>query len=51
MTYRMPIAILALAMTASSAFAAPSQLYGKSVVVGWTENRVQTTAASPPKPR
>jgi hypothetical protein len=47
MTYRMPIAILALAMTTSSAHAAPSQLYGKSVVVGWTENRIQTTDGSP----
>jgi hypothetical protein len=49
MTYRMPIVILALAMTTSSALAAPAQLYGKSVVVGWTENRIQTTGqdASP----
>lgn len=47
MTYRMPIAILALTMTTSSALAAPAQLYGKSVVVGWTENRMQTTDVSP----
>jgi hypothetical protein len=46
MTYRMPIAILALTVTTSSAFAAPSQLYGKSVVVSWTENRMQTTDRS-----
>jgi hypothetical protein len=30
-------------MTASGALAAPTQLYGKSVVVSWTENRMQTT--------
>jgi hypothetical protein len=47
MTYRMPLAVLALAMTTSGALAAPSQLYGKSVVVSWTENRMQTTDTSP----
>jgi hypothetical protein len=40
---RIPAAILALAMTTSTAFAAPAQLYGKSVIVSWTENRMQTT--------
>jgi len=35
-----------LATTASAAFATPSQLYGKSVVVSWTENRMQTTDRS-----
>ena len=47
MTYRISIAIFALTMTTSAAFAAPSQLYGKSVVVSWTENRMQTTDRSP----
>jgi hypothetical protein len=47
MTYRMPIALLALAMTTPGALAAPAQLYGKSVVVSWTENRMQTTDTSP----
>ena len=46
MTYRLPIALLALTVTTSAAFAAPSQLYGKSVVVSWTENRMQTTDRS-----
>jgi hypothetical protein len=46
MNCRMPLAILALALTASGAFAAPAQLYGKSVIVSWTENRMQTTAQS-----
>jgi hypothetical protein len=36
-------AIIALAMGSSDALAAPSQLYGKSVIVSWTEDRVQTT--------
>ena len=36
-------AIAALAMAPSVAIAAPSQLYGKSVIVSWSENRVQTT--------
>jgi hypothetical protein len=36
-------ATITLAMTSSVALAAPSQLYGKSVIVGWSENRVQTT--------
>jgi len=36
-------AILALPMMLSLALAAPSQLYGKSVIVSWTEDRVQTT--------
>jgi hypothetical protein len=43
MTYRIPAAILVLAITTSGAFAAPAQLYGKSVIVSWTENRMQTT--------
>jgi hypothetical protein len=46
------LAILALAATASGAFAAPAQLYGKSIVVNWTENRMQTTDVSEtPTPR
>jgi hypothetical protein len=36
-------AIVALPMTPSGALAAPSQLYGKSVIVSWQEDRVQTT--------
>jgi hypothetical protein len=36
-------AIVALPMASSGAQAAPSQLYGKSVIVSWTEDRVQTT--------
>ena len=40
---RLPAAILTLAMTTSTALAAPAQLYGKSVIVSWTENRMQTT--------
>ena len=49
MSHRIPAAMIVLAVTSSGALAAPSQLYGKSVVVGWTENRVQTTGrdASP----
>jgi hypothetical protein len=43
MSYRIPAAILVLAITTPGAFAAPAQLYGKSVVVSWTENRMQTT--------
>ena len=43
---RIPAAILVLAMTTSTAFAAPAQLYGKSVIVSWTENRMQTTDIS-----
>jgi hypothetical protein len=35
--------IIALAMTSSGAIAAPSQLLGKSVIVSWSENRIQTT--------
>jgi hypothetical protein len=46
MTNRIPAALLVLAMTTSSALAAPPQLYGKSVVVSWTENRMQTTDRS-----
>jgi hypothetical protein len=37
-------AILALPMASSVALAAPSQLYGKSVIVSWQEDRQQTTA-------
>lgn len=37
-------AILALPMASSVAQAAPSQLYGKSVIVSWQEDRQQTTA-------
>jgi hypothetical protein len=47
MNYRMPFAVLALAMIPSGTFAAPAQLYGKSVIVSWTENRMQTTDVSP----
>jgi hypothetical protein len=36
-------AILALPMASSVALAAPSQLYGKSVMVSWQEDRIQTT--------
>jgi len=36
-------AMTALAMASCGAFAAPSQLLGKSVIVSWSENRVQTT--------
>ena len=43
MSLRIPAAVIVLAMTASGALAAPAQLYGKSVVVSWTENRMQTT--------
>jgi hypothetical protein len=46
MTFRLPLAVLALALTMSGASAAPAQLYGKSVVVSWTENRMQTTDTS-----
>jgi hypothetical protein len=41
-THAMP-AIVALPMASSVALAAPSQLYGKSVIVSWQEDRVQTT--------
>ena len=52
MTCRLPAALLVLAVTTSGAFAAPAKLYGKSVIVGWTENRMQTTDVSPvPQPR
>jgi hypothetical protein len=43
MSFRIPAAIIAVAITTSGAQAAPAQLYGKSVVVSWTENRMQTT--------
>jgi hypothetical protein len=46
MNRRISAAALVLAMTTSGAFAAPSQLYGKSVIVSWTENRMQTTDVS-----
>ena len=46
MTYRIPATLLILAMTTSGALATPAGLYGKSVVVGWTENRMQTTDRS-----
>jgi hypothetical protein len=36
-------AIIALSMASSSALAAPSQLYGKSVIVSWQEDRQQST--------
>lgn len=38
--------IAVLAMGTSGARAAPSQLYGKSVIVSWQEDRMQTTAMS-----
>jgi hypothetical protein len=47
MTYRIAAAFLVLTATASGASAAPAQLYGKSVIVSWTENRMQTTDVSP----
>ena len=43
---RIPVAILVFAISTSGAFAAPAQLYGKSVVVSWTENRMQSTPTS-----
>ena|ERR1700761_8804385 len=46
MTYRIALAVVALAVTTSGALAAPAQLFGKSVVVSWTENRMQTTDRS-----
>lgn len=46
MTCRIAAALFALAMTTSGAFAAPAQLYGKSVIVSWTESRMQTTDRS-----
>ena len=46
MSLRMPAAILVFAMTTSGACAAPAQLYGKSVTISWTENRMQTTDTS-----
>ncbi len=46
MTFRLTSAVLMLAMSSSAAFAAPAQLYGKSIVVSWTENRMQTTDRS-----
>lgn len=39
-------ALLGLTAISSGAFAAPAQLYGKSVTVSWTENRMQTTDRS-----
>jgi hypothetical protein len=36
-------AMIALAMTPSDVLAAPAQLLGKSVIVSWSENRMQTT--------
>ena len=39
-------AIIALPFATSGALAAPSQLYGKSVIVGWHEDRIQTTMSS-----
>jgi hypothetical protein len=38
--------IAVLPMATSAALAAPSQLYGKSVIVSWQEDRIQTTAMS-----
>jgi hypothetical protein len=46
MISRTPAALFALAMTTTAASAAPAQLYGKSVTVSWSENRMQTTAMS-----
>jgi hypothetical protein len=46
MTYRILAALCMLAVTTSAASAAPPQLYGKSVVVSWTETRLQTTDVS-----
>jgi len=47
MSHRIPAALLVLAVSSSGAFAAPAQLFGKSVIVSWTENRMQTTDTSP----
>lgn len=46
MTSRIPAALVVIAMTTSGALAAPAQLYGKSVTVGWSEQRMQSTAMS-----
>ena len=40
---RIPVAILVFAISTPGVSAAPAQLYGKSVIVSWTENRMQTT--------
>ena len=39
MTCRIPAALLVLAVTTSGALAAPSQLYGKTVVISTSETR------------
>jgi hypothetical protein len=46
MTCRIPAALLVLAVTTPGALAAPAQLYGKSITVGWSEQRMQSTAMS-----
>ena len=46
MTARIAAALFTLAMTTPGALAAPAQLYGKSVIVSWTESRMQTTDRS-----
>ena len=43
LSYHVIPAIVALPMASSGALATPSQLYGKSVIVSWQEDRVQTT--------
>ena len=46
MISRIAAALLVLTVTTSHVSAAPAQLYGKSVIVSWTENRIQTTDLS-----
>lgn len=43
LSYPVMAAIVALPMASSGTLAAPSQLYGKSVIVSWQEDRMQTT--------
>jgi hypothetical protein len=43
LSYPVIAAIVALPMASSGTLAVPSQLYGKSVIVSWQEDRIQTT--------
>jgi hypothetical protein len=43
LSYPVIAAIIALPMASSGTLAAPAQLYGKSVIVSWQEDRMQTT--------
>jgi hypothetical protein len=43
LSYAVIPALVALPMASSGTLAAPSQLYGKSVIVSWQEDRMQTT--------